>query len=102
MKLGEHVVEVAHDGPEALHKAREFRPEVVLCDIGLPSMSGYDVARAFREDESLRGSFLVALTGYALPEDQRKALEAGFDYHIAKPTTSDKLDRLFTQVLQGR
>ena len=65
-----HPVEVASSGPEGLEKARAFRPEVVLCDIGLPGMDGYDVAKAFRADPGLRTTFLVALTGYALPEER--------------------------------
>jgi PAS domain S-box-containing protein len=67
-----HTVEVAHNGPEGLAKAREFKPEIVLCDIGLPGMDGYDVARAFRADPGLSGLFLVALTGYALPRTRAK------------------------------
>jgi two-component system CheB/CheR fusion protein len=86
-----HTVEVAHDGRRGLQVAREFGPHVVVCDIGLPGMDGYEVARALREDPSLRGAFLVALTGYALPEDQRRATEAGFDAHLSKPTTVEQI-----------
>jgi len=74
--FGDHQVEVAYNGPRA-GRAREFKPEVVLCDIGLPSMDGYEVARAFRADDALKGVFLVALSGYALPEDLQRAQEAG-------------------------
>lgn len=68
-----------------------FRPDVVLCDIGLPGMSGYAVAQALRSDLALRGAFLIALTGYALPEDQRRAKDAGFDVHLMKPPTIEQL-----------
>jgi PAS domain S-box-containing protein len=79
-----HEVVVAHDGLEGVAFARSFRPDVVLCDIGLPGFDGYEVARRIRADPSF-SPLLVAVTGYALPEDQRKAREAGFDRHLAKP-----------------
>jgi two-component system, chemotaxis family, CheB/CheR fusion protein len=91
LKLDGHEVEVANDGPRAIERSRGFHPDVVLCDIGLPGMSGYEVARAMRADPALRGAFLIALTGYALPEDQRQAKDAGFDAHLAKPTTIEQL-----------
>ncbi|HET8541096.1 MAG TPA: MASE1 domain-containing protein [Anaeromyxobacter sp.] len=84
LELSGHEVFVAHDGQEGLARARSLRPEVVLCDIGLPGLDGYEVARRIRADPSL-SPLLVAVTGYALPEDQRKAREAGFDRHLAKP-----------------
>ena len=85
LELEGHEVRVAGDGPEGLFVAREERPEVILCDIGLPGMDGYEVARVVRADEALGRTFLVALTGYARPEDQALALAAGFDHHLAKP-----------------
>jgi two-component system CheB/CheR fusion protein len=91
LDLEGHAVEVAHDGAQGIAQAREFRPDVVMCDIGLPGMSGYDVAREMREDPALRGAYLIALTGYALPEDQRRAMEAGFDAHVSKPPTIERL-----------
>jgi len=90
--FGDHQVEVAYNGPEGLARAREFKPEVVLCDIGLPSMDGYEVARAFRADDATKGVFLVALSGYALPEDLQRAQEAGFDRHLAKPPSIEKIE----------
>jgi PAS domain S-box-containing protein len=89
-----YAVETASNGPEGLDKARDFKPEVVLCDIGLPGMDGYDVAKAFRADPDLRPAFLIALTGYALPEDQLKAQQAGFDQHLAKPASIRDLQKL--------
>ena len=99
LALGEHEVEVAHSGPEGIAKAREFRPEIVLCDLGLPGMDGYDVARALRADESLKDTFLVALSGYSLPEDLQRASEAGFDRHVAKPPSLEKLEELLSEML---
>ncbi len=98
LDLGDHTVAVAYNGPDGIAKAREFHPEVLLCDIGLPHMTGYDVARAFRADDTLCDTYLVALTGYALPEDLRQATEAGFDYHLAKPVDLEELSRVLTQL----
>jgi two-component system, chemotaxis family, CheB/CheR fusion protein len=93
LELHGHQIEVAQTGEEGLLKARSLLPDVILCDIGLPGMDGYAVARAVRADPKLRGAFLVATTGYALPEDRRRALEAGFDLHMAKPLDAQSLQR---------
>jgi two-component system CheB/CheR fusion protein len=92
--FGEHQVGVAYNSPEGIAKAREFLPDVVLCDIGLPGMDGFEVARAFRADDALKGVFLVALSGYALPEDLHRAHEAGFDRHLAKPPSIEKIEQV--------
>jgi signal transduction histidine kinase/CheY-like chemotaxis protein len=94
LQFGSHEVEVAYNGPDGLAKARQFRPEVLLCDIGLPGMDGFEVARAFRADDALKSAFLVALSGYALPEDLVRAKQAGFEYHLAKPPSLEKLEEL--------
>jgi two-component system CheB/CheR fusion protein len=91
LEFGEHVVEVAHNGMDGLARARQFQPDIVLCDIGLPGMDGYEVARAFCAEEALKGVFLVALSGYALPEDLQRARKAGFARHIAKPPSMDQI-----------
>jgi two-component system CheB/CheR fusion protein len=101
LELDGHEVEVAYTGPEALTKARPFQPDVVLCDIGLPGMDGYEVARAFRADDTLDGAFLVALTGYALPEDLQRAKDAGFERHLAKPPTFEKLTEVLEEAGRG-
>jgi PAS domain S-box-containing protein len=85
LELEGHVVELAYDGPHGLARARESHPDIVICDIGLPDMSGLDVARAMRADPGLSPLTLVALTGYSQPEDVARAKEAGFDTHLAKP-----------------
>ncbi len=92
LEFGEHTVEVAYSGVAGIEKAREFLPDVVLCDIGLPGMDGYEVARAMRADPALRETTLVALTGYAAPEDIARSREAGFDSHLAKPPTLEKIE----------
>ncbi len=91
-----HGAEVAFDGPTALAKARANPPDVVLCDIGLPGMSGYDVAREVRADAALARTRLVAVTGYAQPEDRRRAADAGFDGHVAKPPDLEQLARFLS------
>jgi len=101
LQLGEHEVAVAYEGREGIARAREMRPDVVLCDIGLPGMNGFEVARAFRAEEALRRTFLVALSGYALPDDLRRAQEAGFEQHLAKPVNMEVLEELFAALLLG-
>jgi two-component system CheB/CheR fusion protein len=94
LSLWGHEVAVAHDGAGAIECARLFQPEFILCDIGLPGMDGYDVARAVRADETLGDVRLIALTGYALPDDLKRAAEAGFEGHLAKPPRLDELSAL--------
>jgi len=92
LELQGHEVEVAYNGPDGLAKARDLRPEVVLCDIGLPGMDGYEVARVLRADEALKGMRLVALSGYTLPDDLQRAAAAGFEQHLAKPPSLEMLE----------
>lgn len=94
LELIGHEVEVAFDGVSGLEKARASHPEVVLCDIGLPGMDGYAVARALRAAPETSTAFLIALTGYGQEDDRRRALEAGFDAHLLKPVDLDALRRL--------
>jgi len=101
LALDGHEALVAYDGPDGIEKARRFGPDVVLCDIGLPGMDGYEVARAIRADPRLRHVRLVALTGYARPDDVRKAKEAGFDAHVPKPPDIDLLERELTVTSSG-
>jgi PAS domain S-box-containing protein len=100
LTLNGHEVRSAADGVRGLELAAEFDPEVVICDIGLPGMDGYEVARAFRARDRLRYKYLVALTGYAQPEDVQRARDAGFDRHLAKPTNLDKLEQLLSDFPQ--
>jgi two-component system CheB/CheR fusion protein len=101
LEMSGHAAAVAHDGAAALALARAFAPDAILCDIGLPGMDGYAVARALRADAALAGVLLVALTGYALPEDQRRASEAGFDAHVAKPPPLETIEALLRRA-RGR
>jgi PAS domain S-box-containing protein len=87
---------VAHDGRSALDAAREFRPDVVLLDVGLPGMDGLEVARQLRADPHTRSAALVAVTGFGQDEDRRKTREAGFDLHLVKPVEPDELRRVLS------
>lgn len=94
LELSGHEVRIAHSGPDALAKARTFVPEIVFCDIGMPGMSGYEVAKRFRADRDLSRAILVALTGWGSDDDRRQALAAGFDHHLTKPVEAGKLRAL--------
>ena len=98
LKLSGHEVQMAHDGPEALDAARAFVPQVVLCDIGLPGMNGYEVAARLREQPAFKQTLLIALTGYGEEESSLRAKEAGFDYHLVKPVKPDGLDSLLASL----
>ncbi|HUS24755.1 MAG TPA: PAS domain S-box protein [Candidatus Binatia bacterium] len=89
-----HEVALAHDGIEALERAEAFQPEVVLLDIGMPRMNGYDVARHLREKPWGRQAFIVALTGWGQEQDRRRSREAGFDRHLVKPVELSVLQEL--------
>jgi CheY-like chemotaxis protein len=93
-----HRVRVAHDGVAALELARANVPDVMLIDIGLPGMDGYEVARHVRRDPAIKDIVLVALTGYGREEDKHQALTAGFDYHLVKPVDPDALPGLVAQL----
>lgn len=95
--LDGHEVHVAHDGPSAVESARRFSPDVAILDIGLPGFSGLEVARRLREEPSLYGLFLVALSGWVQPEDLVRSREAGFDHHLAKPVDVGTLVRLLAR-----
>jgi CheY-like chemotaxis protein len=95
-------VRTVHSGPEALATIDEFDPEVVLLDIGMPFMDGYEVARRIRARRG-RNVRLIALTGWGQEEDVRRAERAGFDHHLVKPPDLEKLGKLLTQVhVEGR
>jgi CheY-like chemotaxis protein len=82
-------VQVAYDGAQGLERARAIVPDIVLCDIGLPLLDGFQVARTLRADPELGCATIVALTGYDGREDVAKAIAAGFDAHFAKPLMVD-------------
>jgi len=101
LKLLGHEVVTAHDGPEAIRAARDHRPEFVMLDIGLPGMSGYEVANALRREEWCQGTLIIAVSGYGQDEDRRRSREAGFDHHLIKPLDHDALLTLLTDAGGG-
>ena len=78
--------------------AAEFRPEVALLDLGMPGLSGFEVARRIREAPWGGGIVLVALTGWGQDEDRRKSAEAGFDHHLTKPIAPDAIESLIANL----
>jgi CheY-like chemotaxis protein len=88
-----HNARVAHDGPQGLRMAQELKPDLVLLDIGLPGMSGYEVARAIRAGGTLARTVLIALTGWGGQSDQQQSQEAGFDQHLTKPVSLEALEQ---------
>ncbi|MEP6778529.1 MAG: PAS domain S-box protein, partial [Gemmatimonadaceae bacterium] len=93
-----HTVASAMDGPEALALVATFKPELVLLDIGLPQMNGYDVAMQIRNDPALSHVVLCAVTGYGQEEDRRRTRDAGFDHHYTKPVDLSALDVLINSL----
>jgi CheY-like chemotaxis protein len=89
-------VQGVSNGFEALEKAPAFGPNVVLLDVGLPGMSGYDVARRLRDMPQFVSTVLIAITGYDTPEARARSAAAGFDHHICKPVNFDDLVRLLS------
>jgi two-component system CheB/CheR fusion protein len=80
-----HQIQVVHDGPAAVAAARDFQPHVVLLDIGLPGLDGFEVARQLRLMPELRPLLIIGASGYSRAQDRRRALEAGIDIYLAKP-----------------
>ncbi|GAC1347556.1 MAG: hypothetical protein NVSMB23_27040 [Myxococcales bacterium] len=98
LELSGHSVRIASDGHAGIALAREIAPEVIFCDLGLPGLNGYEVARAVRGEESLRSSVLVALSGYSQAQDQERSASAGFHAHLAKPATIEQLEALIAEL----
>jgi len=94
LKVSGHRVDIVHDGASAIAQATRFQPDVVILDIGMPAMDGYQVASRLRSQVGLTSSMLIAVTGYAQERDRISARQAGFDYHFAKPLDIDRLTGL--------
>jgi two-component system, chemotaxis family, CheB/CheR fusion protein len=95
LAISGHEVHVANTGKEALELARRVRPDIGILDIGMPDMSGYDVAERIRHEAWGETMTLIAVTGWGQESDKRRALSAGFDHHLTKPVDPDKLEALF-------
>jgi len=98
LNLRGNSVRTAYDGPSALETAAAFQPNVVLLDIGLPGMNGYEVAKRIREQPQLQNVVLIALTGWGQEADRRRSHEAGFDHHLVKPVGFAALQRLLASL----
>jgi PAS domain S-box-containing protein len=94
LTMSGHQVHQAHTGEEALQAAKEYRPDAILMDIGLPGLNGYQVAERLRETPDLRDIVLIAMTGYGQEDDRQRAKQVGFDYHLVKPADPQQLQQL--------
>jgi CheY-like chemotaxis protein len=90
-----HEFEAVHDGRQALDAARDYHPDVILLDIGLPGMNGYDVCKAFRGEAEFKETPIIAQTGWGQDRDKELAAEAGFNFHLTKPVPLEQLQRVF-------
>jgi CheY-like chemotaxis protein len=94
-----HATAIANEGAQALRLMHSFRPQVVFLDIGMPGMSGYDVAQAIRRDHAFDEVLLVALTGWGGELDRAKSANAGFDQHLTKPATIEAIEAVLAGVV---
>jgi CheY-like chemotaxis protein len=98
LTLGGHSVRIASSGPEALQQTHDATPDVVLLDIGLPGMDGWEVARRLRDQSKDKQPFVVAVTGYETTDDQWRSADAGIDLHLVKPVDPANLTGLLSWV----
>jgi PAS domain S-box-containing protein len=98
LRVSGHEVRSARDGPTAVQAALDYRPDVVLLDIGLPGLNGYEVAKRIRQDPVLKDVVLVALTGYGQEADLQTSLRAGFNHHLVKPAYLEQLQQILALV----
>ena len=91
LEIRGHIVQIAHDGSTGFERAKEWRPEFVLLDLGLPGMDGFQVAALLRHDPDTRAAVIIAISGYGQEEDRNRSKQAGFDHHLVKPISSVEL-----------
>jgi CheY-like chemotaxis protein len=94
LRARRHIVQIVHDGDSAITAAKEFRPDVVLLDLGLPGMDGYEVTQLLRATEELPQPTIIAISGYGQEEDRRRSSEVGIDYHLVKPVSFAQLETM--------
>jgi CheY-like chemotaxis protein len=94
LRLMGNEVRTVHDGLQAVEEASAFRPDLVLLDIGMPRLNGYDAARRIRAERWGKSTLIVAMTGWGQDEDKRRASEAGFDRHFTKPVDPGDIEKL--------
>jgi CheY-like chemotaxis protein len=96
-----HEVQVAYDGASAIAIAKSFIPDLVLLDIGMPEMNGYEICQAMRQESSLKNAMIVAQTGWGQKEHHERSKDAGFDNHIVKPVTQGALQEILNSLEQN-
>jgi CheY-like chemotaxis protein len=89
-----HEVCVVHDGVKAVERAATFRPDIILLDIGMPQLNGYDACARIRQQPSSKGTLIVALTGWTQDDKKQRSQEVGFDFHLIKPVELPALEKL--------
>jgi CheY-like chemotaxis protein len=92
-----HQADVAYHGLKGVEAARQFSPDIILCDVGLPGLDGYGVARTLRAEPQFAETVIIAVSGYGQEEDRNRSREAGFDLHLIKPVDADDLERLLAK-----
>ena len=102
VRLLGYEVETAHDGLQAIEVAQRFAPDLVLLDIGLPKLDGYEVAQRLRAEATCKAACLVAITGWGRDEDNDRAMQAGFDHHLTKPVDPAVLESLIAKTCATR
>ena len=102
LELSGYQVRLAYDGPSAVEAATDMCPDVVLLDIGLPGLTGYEVAERIRQQPLLDGTMLVALTGYGQAADRQRSKEAGFDHHLVKPAEFSEVEKILATVIKRK
>ena len=100
LRASGHEVQTAHDGLAAVQAAIDYRPDIVLLDIGLPGLNGYEVAKQIRQHPKLKHVVLVALTGYGQDSDRQASGQAGFTHHLVKPARFDELQKILATVAE--
>jgi CheY-like chemotaxis protein/two-component sensor histidine kinase len=98
LRLSGYDVQVAYSGQAALSAVEEYQPNIVILDIGLPEMDGYEIARRLRQRPQLANMWLIAMTGYGTDSDRQRSKEAGFDHHLVKPVDPQKLEELLVRL----
>jgi CheY-like chemotaxis protein len=93
-----HDYKLAHNGPDAIDLARTYRPDVVMMDIGLPGMNGYDLCAAMKQEPHLKNTIFIAQTGWGQDEHRQRAKEAGFDHHLVKPVYLELLQETLGKI----
>jgi CheY-like chemotaxis protein len=102
LKESGNEVQTAHDGPTAIKVALKYLPDVVLLDIGLPGLNGYEVAKQIRMQPTLKNVVLVALTGYGQESDRQASMDAGFNHHLIKPARLAQVWQILASVAEHR